>query len=116
MEYINIISKEAMTAIPDWQGLVIIMVCMLLILVPIIYLMLTGDIHKATKILLWTGTGAICFEVVALCICSAFFREPTGRYKYEATIDKEKITVNQYEEFIEKYNPIIKDGVYYWEE
>jgi hypothetical protein len=51
-----------------------------------------------------------------MCITCLFFSEPTGRYKYQATIDKDKITVSQYEEFIEEHNPTIKDGVYYWED
>ena len=62
------------------------------------------------------GLSTIVFEVIALCFCSVFFRVPTDTYKYEATINKDKITVTQYEEFIENYAPTIKDGIYYWEE
>ena len=31
-------------------------------------------------------------------------------------IDKDKITVSEYEKFIEENNPTIKDGLYYWED
>ena len=54
--------------------------------------------------------------IITSIICGIFFQVPTGRYTYEATINKDKITVAQYERFIEEYNPTIKDGIYYWEE
>ena len=82
----------------------------------IIYWAKVKDFDKAYRFLVWASVATILFEIIAFCICSAFFREPTGRYKYEATIDKDKITVAQYEEFLEEYKPTIKDGIYYWEE
>ena len=117
MEYINIISKEAIKSIPLWQGLIIMGICAVGLLVPlIIYWIKVKDPDKVFRFLIWASVSVILFEIIALCVCSAFFRVPTGRYKYEATIDKDKITVSEYEEFIEKYNPTIKDGIYYWED
>ena len=43
------------------------------------------------------------------------FAEPTGNYSYKATVDKNKITVSEYEDFIEQYKPEIRDGIYYFE-
>lgn len=116
MEHINIISKEAITKIADWLGYTIFAICIAAILSAIVYLIIVKDHDKFFRYLVWTGIGAIVFEFIAFCICSAFFRVPTGRYRYEATIDKDKITVSEYEAFIEEYNPTIKDGIYYWED
>lgn len=117
MEYINIISKEEITAFPMWQGLVILGICVVGLLVPlIIYWIKVKDLDKVLRFIVRMSVCVILFEIISLCICSAFFREPTGRYKYEATIDKDKITVSEYEDFIEEYNPTIKDGIYYWED
>lgn len=117
MEYINIISKEEIKSMPLWIGLIIMGICIVGILLPIIVCWIKTKSHDDVfRVMVWASIIVILFEAIALCICSAFFRVPIGRYKYEATIDKDKISVAQYEEFIEKYNPIIKDGVYYWED
>jgi hypothetical protein len=116
MEYINIISKEPIIALPDWITHLILGVCFLLSLIPLIYALVTNNFSKTIGLTLITGICVIVFEVAALIFCSANFSVPTGRYRYEGTIDKDKVTVGQYEEFIEKYNPTIKDGIYYWEE
>ena len=49
-----------------------------------------------------------------MCISCMFFSEPTGRYNYKATIDKDNITVTEYEQFIKEYHPDIKDDIYYF--
>ena len=117
MEYINIISKEEIKAVPFWIGLIIMGVCIVGLLVPAIVCWIkTKSWDDMFRVVVVAGIIAILFELIALCICSAFLRVPTGRYKYEATIDKDKISAAQYEEFIEEYNPTIKDGVYYWED
>ena len=117
MEYINIISKESIKSIPAWIALIILGICIVGILAPVIICWIKTKSHDDVfRVVCWSGVIAILFEVITLCICSAFFQVPTGHYKYEATIDKDKISITQYEEFIEKYNPTIKDGVYYWEE
>lgn len=117
MEYINIISKEEIKDVPLWIIWIILGICIVGILVPVIICWIKTKSHDdAFRIMVLAGIIAILFEVIALCICCAFFRVPTGHYKYEATIDKDKISITQYEEFIEKYNPTIKDGVYYWKD
>ena len=49
-----------------------------------------------------------------MCISCVLFSESTGQYNYKATIDKDNITVTQYEQFINEYSPQIKDNVYYF--
>lgn len=116
MECINIISKEAITMIPNWQVFIIAGIAISALCSTFIYWIVVKDANKVLRYVMRVGLGAIIFEIIALCICSAFFKVPTGRYKYQATIDKDKITVYQYEEFIEEHHPTIKDGIYYWEE
>lgn len=116
MEYINIISKEEI--MQAFQPPIIIVGCLAIAaaLSTFIYWGIGKDIDKVMKYLYIAGSVGIICLIATIVICATFFRVPTGRYKYEATIDKDRITVSQYEEFIEEYNPIIKDGVYYWED
>ena len=116
MEYINIISKEAI--MEAFQPPITIVGCLAIaaVLSVLVYLGIVKNPNKAIKYMgIVAPIGIGCLIITAI-ICGVFFRVPTGRYKYEATIDKDKITVAQYEEFIEEYNPTIKDGIYYWEE
>jgi uncharacterized membrane protein (DUF106 family) len=82
----------------------------------LIYMTITNNADKVIMPLCWFGPGGIIALLVTIMITAIFFQVPTGRYKYEATIDKDKITVAEYEQFIEEYNPTIKDGIYYWED
>ncbi len=116
MEYINIISKEAITTIPDSTVYLILGVVFLLLSISIVCMFVAKNQQKTIGIAIIVGICAIVFEFIALCYCSAFHGVPTGRYEYKATIDKDRVTVDQYEEFIEKYNPTIEDGIYCWEE
>lgn len=114
MEYINIISKEEVAMAPAW---IICLICGLGIAAVasvFVYWAIVKDVYKVIKYEYIVGFSAIVFVFIGYIFSSIFFRVPTGRYKYEATIDRDKITVAQYEEFIEEYNPTIKDGVYYW--
>jgi hypothetical protein len=54
--------------------------------------------------------------IIAELLSCIFLKVPTGKYRYEATIDKSKITVEEYEDFLEKYNPTVVNGVYIWED
>ena len=116
MEYINIISKEEITQ--AFQLPIIIVTCLAIaaVLSSFIYWGIVKDLDKVIKYLYIADSVGIGCLVITSAICGIFFRVPTGRYKYEATIDKDRITVSQYEEFIEECNPTIKDGVYYWED
>ena len=116
MEYINIISKEEITT--AFQLPITIVGCLAIaaIFSVLVYLAIVQDPNKTIRYLFIVAPIGIGSMLITSIICAIFFQVPTGRYKYEATIDKDKITVAQYERFIEEYNPTIKDGVYYWEE
>ncbi len=112
MEYLNIISKEPITDMPAWFVGVIVGIS---ICGAIIACILAQKYQQhGVRILLIGVALTLCFEIGALMIGTFTIQEPTGKYKYSATIDKDKITVTEYEEFIQQYKPTIKDGVYYW--
>ena len=113
-EYINILSKEAVTAVPTWIAAVGGIVPILLILSTFIYWAIVKDPFKVAKYLGIVGAIAIIIAIAWMCVSCMFFSEPTGRYNYKATIDKDNITVTEYEQFIKEYNPDIRDDVYYF--
>ena len=112
-EYINIISKEAVTAPPTWIIFVGGIVPILHILSTLVYWAVVKNPFKAAKYLgIVSSIAAIV--IIWMCISCAFLSEPTGKYKYIATIDKDNMTVSEYEQFREEYDPDIKDGLYYF--
>lgn len=112
--YINIISKEAVTAVPTWIALVGGIVPILLVLSTFIYWAVVKEPFKVAKYLGVVGAIGIILSFAWTCISCTFFSEPTGRYNYIATIDKDNITVTEYEQFIKEYHPDIKDDIYYF--
>ena len=66
------------------------------------------------KLMFIFGFGGICLQFIAIILSSIFLQVPTGQYNYKATVDKDNITVAEYEQFIEEYHPDIKDDVYYF--
>lgn len=113
-EYINIISKEAVTAVPAWIALLGGSVSILLVLSTFMYGAVIKDPNKVTNYLKIVGSIAIILCLAWMCISCMFFSEPTGQYNYKAIIDKDNITVTEYEQFMKKYHPTIKDDVYYF--
>lgn len=113
-EYINIISKEAITAVPTWIALLGGSISILLVLSTFIYWAIVKEPFKAAKYLGIVGSIALIIAIAWMCVSCMFFSEPTGRYNYIATIDKDNITVTEYEQFIKEYHPEIKDDVYYF--
>ena len=113
-EYVNIISKEAVTSVPTWIALLGGSVSILLVLSTFIYWAVVKDPNKVLGYLGTVGSIAIILGIAWMCISCMFFSEPTGQYNYKATIDKDNITVTEYEQFIKEYHPDIKDGVYYF--
>ena len=119
MEHINIISKEAITSIaPEIANAIAILgfsMCFFLI-----GCLLYETFSKKTlnqKVVIWISVIVITIIVIGGLIGSIFFRVPTGRYKYTATIDEEKMTVAEYNEFMKAYNhSCCKKGVYYFED
>lgn len=113
-EYVNILSKEAVTGVPTWIALLGGSVAILLVLSTFVYWAVVKDPFKVTKYIGIVGAIAIIITILWSCISCIFFSEPTGRYNYKATIDKDSITVTEYEKFINDYHPNIKDDVYYF--
>ena len=113
-EYINILSKEAVTTVPTWIAFAGGSISILLVLSTFIYWAVVKDPHKVSGYLGTVGSIAIIWSIAWMCISCMFFSEPTGRYNYKATIDKDNITVTEYEQFIKEYDPEIKDDVYYF--
>lgn len=113
-ECINIISKEAVTAVPTWIAFAGGSVSILLVLSTFIYWAVVKDPFKTCRYLGLVGAIAIILCFSWTCISTIFFSEPTGSYTYKATVDKDNITVTEYEQFIKEYHPDIKDDVYYF--
>lgn len=113
-EYINIISKEAVTAVPTWIAFAGGSVCILLVFSTFIYWSVVKDTNKVIGYLGTVGSIAIILSIAWMCVSCMFFSEPTGQYNYKVTIDKDNITVTEYEQFIKEYHPEIKDDVYYF--
>lgn len=116
MECIDIISKEAVTKPAIWPMLIVSIVAIVALLTLLVYGLVT-KLRKQDLIIKLTlifGLGGICLQLIAVILSSIFLQVPTGQYIYKATIDKEKITVAEYEQFIEEYSPEITDGIYSW--
>ena len=111
MDYINIVSKEAITAPPEWCFWLTLGISLVILLIGVII-----GIKKRFTLtpVMISGGIAIVVELALLLIFVKFCSVPTGNYKYGATVDKETITVSEYEEFIHTYNPEYIDGIYYW--
>ena len=116
MDYINIISQEEILQPVIWPALVVGGLAITIVIGLMIYAFITNNPDKVIEPMLLIGFSGILVMIFVYAISAIFFQVPTGRYKYEATIDKDKITVAEYEQFIEEYNPTIKDGIYYWED
>ena len=116
MKYIDIISKEAVTKPSIWPILIVSILAIVALLTLLIYALATEARKQdlIIKLLLIFGFGGICLQLIAVILSSTVLQVPTGQYTYKATIDKEKITVAEYEQFIEEYNPEITDGIYSW--
>ena len=123
MDHVNIISKEAITMTAPWATTIICIFGFSMIIFLIGCLIYSHiDTKKISNekllgIILYTGAVGLCVLLILGCIFGLLFRVPSGRYKYEATIDEENMTVSEYNEFMEAYNHnYCKDGIYYFED
>ena len=124
MDHVNIISKEAITMMAPWATNVICIFgfSMIIFLMGCLVYSVFGrnkklSNEKLLKVILYTGTIGLCVLLILACIFGPLFRVPTGRYKYEATIDEENMTVAEYNEFMKAYNhSYCKDGIYHFED
>lgn len=124
MDHVNIISKEAITMMEPWATNVIGIFgfsMIFFLLGCLVYSSLSYNKklsnEKLLKVILWTGTVGLCTLLILGLIAGMFFRVPSGRYKYEATIDEENMTVAEYNEFMKAYShSYCKDGIYHFED
>jgi hypothetical protein len=124
MDHVNIISQKAITMMAPWASNIICILGFSMITFLVGCLVYSSfsrkkklSNEKLLKIILYTGTTGLCVLLILACIAGLFFRVPSGRYKYEATIDEENMTVAEYNEFMKAYNhSYCKDGIYHFED
>lgn len=114
MEHVTIVSVEQCTEGASTPILIVGGIAIVTLLISLIALFFTKDADKLARFVIYYGTISLCVLFVTFIICS-FFRHPVDRYKYVVTIDKDNISASQYEEFMDKYHPVGKDGKYYFE-
>lgn len=118
--YITIISQEDIKYLPDWIAFVMFAILVAIVIIPTV--ISWAIVKKKNK----PWTSVICTEVISGAVAiigviifaftiQPHMLEPSGKYTYKATVDKNKITVSEYEDFIEQYKPEIRDGYYYFE-
>lgn len=114
---IEITSKEIITKPISWPTVTITILLIASLIGILIYCFISKNYNKTIKYLTIIGLGGILVLFTVTAICAIFFRVPTSRYKYEGTINKDKMTISEYEEFTSRYNFREKfNGVYYWED
>ena len=124
MDHVNIISQKAITTMtPEICN--VIGCITLLVISFLIYCAIYNSRKVKTeaeqktliKVICFVGGFGTALVLIIGIIGNIFFRVPTGRYKYEATIDEENMTVAEYNEFMKAYNHNCrKDGIYYFED
>lgn len=120
MDYISIVSKEEIKVLPNWFAFTLLGILVAIVIIPTVVAWVICKKKKKPFIKVFY-TELIAGAVAIACMITSFFLvEPhmlvsSGRFRYEATVDKDNITVSEYEDFIEKYKPEIKDGIYYFE-
>lgn len=120
MDYINIISQEEIKVLPNWFDFTLLGILVAIIFIPIVVAWrICKKKEKPFINVFYTeliaGVIAIACTIVSSFLIEPRMLVPSGRFRYEATIDKDHITVSEYEDFIEKYKPEIRDGIYYFE-
>lgn len=118
--YITIISKEDIKVLPNWFALVLFIILALIVIIPTIIAYIINkkkgnNLIKVINVELISGLVAFAVMFASFFTIVPHLLEPSGRFRYKATVDKNKITVSEYEDFIEKYRPKIKDDIYYFE-
>lgn len=118
---IIILEKTSIDVLPEYFILIILGFVILLTLIPTLTVWVVLS-KKKVNVFGWVIGTELIAGITALILAMIFifnyskdFAIPSGRFRYEATVDKDNITVSEYEDFIEKYKPEIKDGIYYFE-
>lgn len=117
MDHVIIIHQEAITTGIAWPLLLIGIILIIIMIGSLIDLAISKNAERTIKISSIAGMIGIPILLATQIVTSIFFKVPTGRYRYEATIDREQMTVEEYEEFMRAYNhSYSKDGIYYFED
>jgi hypothetical protein len=117
MEHVNIISKEAITTGVTWPVYLVGSIVILILIGALIDLFISKNADRTAKITSIAGSLGLMAMLFVGIVTAIFFKVPTGRYRYEATIDKENITIEEYEEFMHSYNHTkYENGIYYFED
>ncbi len=119
MEHVNIISKTEISSTPLWVFALLCITLGVFISLGIAFIYKKFH-HKDNEIYGIIMIGFILLSLVLtvfsfIAIDNIEFDNVSSRYRYEATIDKENMTVEEYEEFIAEYNPSIVGDKYYWD-
>lgn len=123
IEHVTIISQEPITIMAPWISNVIAIFGFTLISFLSGLLVYSHRQKKKLsnesifKTVLFTGSIGLCVLFILGLIAGIFFRVPSGRYRYEATINEENMTVAEYNEFKKAYNhTCYKNGIYHFED
>ena len=119
MEHINIISKTEIAATPLWVFAVVCVALGIFISLGIAFIYKKFH-HKNDEIYGMLMIGFILFSFLLavfsfIVVDNIDYPTENPKYRYEATIDKENMTVKEYEDFIKEYNPSIAGDKYYWD-
>ena len=117
MDYINIISQEEIKVLPNWYVFVLFGILAAILLIPTVvaYIICNKKKKPLIKVFYTELIAGVIAIITSVFLVGPHVLVPSGRFRYEATVDKDCITVSEYEDFIEKYKPEIKDGIYYFE-
>ena len=107
MNGIDILNKEEILATPEWVGLVLTIstvIFIVSIIFALVFLFTSHDTASFFFIMIFVCSSIVC--VISNYINDTYNCEPTGRYRYEATID-DSVSIT---EVYDHYNVIEQRG------
>lgn len=107
MNGIDILSKEEILTTPEWIDMVVLIssiIVIVSIIFTVIFTLTDHDIAIILFLMMLTCSGIVC--VIFSHIKDTYKSEPTGRYRYEATID-DSVLIN---EVYNNYNVVEQRG------
>ena len=120
MEHVTISSQEAITRGLVWPPVVVgsIAICFVIaaVIVSIVGMIKRCYVYGHCLTLLTHAICMIPIMFLTMGICTVFFPQETGRYRYEGTFDHD-MTIVEFEEFQQQYSNVrFEDGVWKWED
>ena len=115
MEYVYIITKEAITRGLVWPTVVIGTIAILIMFIYNIIVVIRKDENLCVRVYIIVFV-LLFIMLLSPLVCNRWFTIDTGRYKYTATLAPE-MTIVEFEKFQETYaNITYKDGVWHFED